>query len=794
MLMRALAACVSVGLCLFPLGYAGEDSAGLTFRQRVEAQRAIEQVYHSHRTGSRKPFHEAVTREILEQKVRTYVQLSGALEKFWGVRITGLQVRAELERIGRNSHLPRRLEEIYQALGHDPLLIRECFVRPILIHRLARDRFNSDARIHAGARQEAERLRHQINRGVLDLSSDHPRRSLVEFVEMEEPAARTGLPQRDKFDSLELTPRQFARWRSRMPGRMGEISSVSDEQDAFVLRGVLSEEPGRFTAVAYRFPKRQWQEWWSEAVGQLDALPEDPLETLSVASAAGTSIGNSSALVDAGHSSRSIDPIQALAVTAATAAAGVCAEESWVPISEPGAPAARDNHTAVWTGSEMIVWGGFDGVHLDTGGRYDPLTDGWTPTSTVSAPAGRRFHTAIWSGTEMIVWGGFGGTDLDTGGRYSPLTDSWIETSTVDAPSRRDSHSAVWAGTSMIIWGGLRPILVVENTGGIYNPGHNTWTALPTTGAPSARAFHTAIWSGNEMIIWGGNDGTFLNTGNAYAPATNSWSPVPAAPVDRRDGHTAAWSGTEMIVWGGYNGVYLDSGGRYDPASGMWQVISATGAPVPRATHTAVWSGQEMIVWGGSNGVLLDTGGRYDPAADGWAPTPLLDAPSGRWNFPAVWSNSGMIVWGGNDGLRVDTGARYELLISTDGDLDGFCTTDCNDSDGQIWAAPGETQDLAFSMDGMTLSWSAPAEPGSFSVAYDTLRSGAPGDFGASATCVESNDSSDTSSIDGSAPAAGAVSYYLSRAENTCPEGQGSLGARSDGTLRAGRTCPEPLP
>ena len=37
------------------------------------------------------------------------------------------------------------------------------------------------------------------------------------------------------------------------------------------------------------------------------------------------------------------------------------------------APTPRCQHTAVWTGSEMIVWGGADDVgNLDTGGRYNP--------------------------------------------------------------------------------------------------------------------------------------------------------------------------------------------------------------------------------------------------------------------------------------------------------------------------------------------------------------------------------------------------------------------------------------
>ena len=55
----------------------------------------------------------------------------------------------------------------------------------------------------------------------------------------------------------------------------------------------------------------------------------------------------------------------------------------------------------------MIVWGGYDGnVYLNTGGRYNPGTDSWTATSTTNAPTARGFHTAVWTGSEMIVWGG----------------------------------------------------------------------------------------------------------------------------------------------------------------------------------------------------------------------------------------------------------------------------------------------------------------------------------------------------------------------------------------------------
>ena len=76
-------------------------------------------------------------------------------------------------------------------------------------------------------------------------------------------------------------------------------------------------------------------------------------------------------------------------------------------------PVARKFHTAVWTGSEMIVWGGTNGSPLNTGGRYNPSADAWTATSTTNAPDARDSHTAVWTGSEMIVWGGTNGKPFE---------------------------------------------------------------------------------------------------------------------------------------------------------------------------------------------------------------------------------------------------------------------------------------------------------------------------------------------------------------------------------------------
>src|SRR5262245_16301629 len=188
-----------------------------------------------------------------------------------------------------------------------------------------------------------------------------------------------------------------------------------------------------------------------------------------------------------------------------------CIDDTWTATSTINAPSQREYHTAVWTGSEMIVWGGVVVLNppLNNGGRYNPSTDSWTPTTTNSAPSGRYGHTAIWTGTEMIVWGGTDDSDtgLNTGAKYNPGTDTWTATGTTNAPDGRWFHTAVWTDSEMMVWGGWDPPTLF-NTGGRYNPTTDTWTATSMTNAPEARIDHTAVWTDTEMIIWGGTGDT----------------------------------------------------------------------------------------------------------------------------------------------------------------------------------------------------------------------------------------------------------------------------------------------
>jgi len=386
-------------------------------------------------------------------------------------------------------------------------------------------------------------------------------------------------------------------------------------------------------------------------------------------------------------------PFLALLMSALLLALGApsAAQETWTPTSTVGAPSARVGHTTVWTGSEMIVWGGewsdFVGTNIcwNTGGRYDPATDTWTPTSTVGAPSARGGHTAVWTGSKMIVWGGqeASGEFVSTGGIYDPATDTWSAMGTVGAPSARFGHTAVWTGSKMIIWGGggveSGGADVYFNTGAMYDPLTDTWTPTSTVGAPAARVLHTATWTGSKMIVWGGWGGQstpagsafLLNTGGMYDPAHDTWTPTSTvgAPA-AREYHTAVWAGSRMIIWGGSYSedvgdwpqwVYLNTGAAYSPSTDTWIPTSTVGAPVTRVFHTAVSTGSKMVIWGGytTDGVLVGTGGIYEPGADMWTPTIADVAPSARYLHQAVWTGSEMIVWGGEGYGMLNTGGVY---------------------------------------------------------------------------------------------------------------------------------------
>jgi hypothetical protein len=295
--------------------------------------------------------------------------------------------------------------------------------------------------------------------------------------------------------------------------------------------------------------------------------------------------------------------------------------DTWRTLASDGAPTDRAWHTATWTGTEMIIWGGSGraaGFGLADGARYDPSLDTWRRMTDDGAPSQRYSHTAVWTGSEMIVWGGFDSyLPVAGGGRYDPALDIWAPISDVAAPQGGDV--ALWTGTEMIIWGGKAPTGEVL-AGGRYDPASDSWQPMTMTGAPSFISQSSGFWTGSAAIFYGGccvTDGLYRNRAAVYDPLADAWMEEVPLCLDSPAHAVAVWTGCDLLVWlsMGQDREYAVPPDvlRFDGET-TWRT-AASSPPEQRFQAKAVWTGDAMIVWGGLGGGADDVGpgGVYRP-------------------------------------------------------------------------------------------------------------------------------------------------------------------------------------
>jgi hypothetical protein len=244
---------------------------------------------------------------------------------------------------------------------------------------------------------------------LLDTRVDHPRRTVIELVkasslmESSTEGNSTGKEGRRYERRVRLPAEEFTRVRAGLPRGAGEVSTIREGFESLHVAVVLEESPTQIMVTSYAVPKRTYDDWWQEVEKALDessvaVAMEERRPSLSVTS---------------------LDRRGQSGIEREAANTPTVADDLWDNGALDDLPLGRSQHTAVWTGSMMIVWGGeaypYPTSTTISGGRYDPATDTWMPTSTARAPTGRKLHTAVWTGSEMIVWGGSGATN--TGGR-----------------------------------------------------------------------------------------------------------------------------------------------------------------------------------------------------------------------------------------------------------------------------------------------------------------------------------------------------------------------------------------
>ena len=386
----------------------------LTFAERVEYQRAIEEVYWRHGVWPKenrnpKPALDAVMSQAqVEKKVEDYLRRCQALEDYWHRPITAEQLQAEMDRTAKHTKQPDVLRELFDALGNDPFLIAECLARPVLAQRLLTNWYTYDERIHGQLKQRAEtelRTRPGVKQ-MKQLDGKYGDTELIKSGGERDKASRSPgrgitLNSHDWDEAVRKLGATFHTPRGPHIYNMlpvGKLSSLQEDETGYYVTAIVEKTDHRLKLATVSWPKEPLESWLARIQSQ--ARKEMP------------------------------GAIGSYVLPAISAGVSGCTDDTWTATS--ATPTARHSHTAVWTGTEMIVWGG----GYNTGGKYNPGTDSWTATSTINAPVARYEHTAIWAGTEMIVWGGEGANAsfLNTGGRYNPITDTWINTTTNNAP------------------------------------------------------------------------------------------------------------------------------------------------------------------------------------------------------------------------------------------------------------------------------------------------------------------------------------------------------------------------
>ncbi len=168
----------------------------------------------------------------------------------------------------------------------------------------------------------------------------------------------------------------------------------------------------------------------------------------------------------------------------------------------PPAPISGRTHpAAVWTGTEMVVWGGAELTELPEhpvadGAAFSPSSGQWRLVAP-SPLSARSSAAVVWTGTEMVVWGGSNaGEFLGDGAAYNPATDSWrpIAPSPL-APAM--AAAVAWTGTEMVIVGGLN----LDGQDAAYDPGADTWRRLAPAPARPGAPYQPAVWTGQAMLL-----------------------------------------------------------------------------------------------------------------------------------------------------------------------------------------------------------------------------------------------------------------------------------------------------
>ena len=332
-----------------------------------------------------------------------------------------------------------------------------------------------------------------------------------------------------------------------------------------------------------------------------------------------------------------------------------------------GPLSARYDAVAFWTGSEVIVLGGNDGLPcppnadcarpagpaLRDGAAFDPSTDTWRSLSDAPISLG-SVDGALVDGILylLVVDVAPNGVGQETFLGYDIAGDRWEE---LPPPPGDEPHGAIVAmGTAVVAF--RRSQESGPGVDVVYDPASRTWTDLPLD--PLAPAFdRSLVWTEVDVVLLGipldprrPPDAAPVYGAAVFDAEVKSWQRLP-------DSEVVSWNPTWFAAGGSIvnpsigsaNGGEVNNWGREYPFGGI-------------LTPPAQWSPLPPLPPGGGQfqGPAAG-GGEYAVSSEGWA----LHVPSGTWvpisrlperidaGAAAVWAGDELVLFGG---VRWDEG------------------------------------------------------------------------------------------------------------------------------------------
>jgi hypothetical protein len=332
--------------------------------------------------------------------------------------------------------------------------------------------------------------------------------------------------------------------------------------------------------------------------------------------------------------------------------------------AEPLPPAplsGRSEQSVVWTGNELIAWGGRrkepDQTLLRDGAAYSPTTHAWSPIASAPVSGG---HAAVWSEGRMMV---FGVDNSRRAAAYDPADNQWASIANLPIDLQIDGLSAVdWKGAPVLWNAGSRDVWT-------YNALADAWSSLgasPDIGAAALRGRQSFCACVDDQRLL--SSGSYLFAVGKAAVAYRSmsdttWRIAPPDPEPRAsEGMASSTAGGLLVRWRPGPEMGDGSTSVFDPRTGRWATVAA---PPLQGCE----GGQHSLELHSGKLIAFDSCGLsalFDPHTTKWSQLSLAQT-SGDY---AVATDTGIVSWG-------------ETCCFGDG-------TDQLSVRGWMWSLPGE--------------------------------------------------------------------------------------------------------